>query len=437
MMVIFCLFFMTPLLIMNNMMLTCQFVFIILLMFFIMNFNIYSFFSYISYNMGVDNISYFLIILSFVICSLMILSLSNSFNLNSFLFLVLLLMFLLYMIFCSLISLFMYIYIEFILIPLMVMILGWGYQPERLLAGLYLFFYTLFASLPLFLLIMMIYLNYGLMFLDSMHFMNINMFFMYLSSILAFLVKFPMYMFHFWLPKAHVQAPVFGSMILAGLTLKIGGYGLIRLMMMFEYMYMSYSYIWFSLSMYGSLIVGLICLVQGDIKCLIAYSSVSHMGMCLMGLMTMTWWGLLGSYLLMIGHGFCSSCLFYMSNILYTRTGSRSFFINKGMLYYMPGSAFLWFIFCLFNMSCPPSINFISEVFIITSMMNYWLSSMIYFVMISFLSACFSYYLFSYTHHGLYHSLYSHSSMMVKEYLNVMLHLFPLMGFLFMLFYII
>nr|YP_010362171.1 NADH dehydrogenase subunit 4 [Trifida elongata]UNS15664.1 NADH dehydrogenase subunit 4 [Trifida elongata] len=401
---------------------------LMMIMVLFMFFNVNFFFSSVSYFMGVDFLSYGLIALSILIVSLMIMSSDSIFKdlfvslfllTNIFLCLILIFVF-------SVLNMFMfYLFFEFSLIPLLILIFGWGYQPERLISGLYLFFYTLFASLPLFLVLIYFYhLNY-MVFFDLKFNMPMN-FFIHFCVVFAFLVKLPMFMVHFWLPKAHVQAPVSGSMILAGLLLKIGGYGIVRFMYIMEFLFMRYNWVWFSLSLVGAILVSIICFLQGDIKCMIAYSSVAHMGLCIIGLMTMNKWGLLGSYLMMISHGLCSSGLFCLANISYCRFLSRSFFFNKGLLNYMPSMCMLWFLFCSFNMSCPPSLNFMSEIFIVSSMACYWFNSFYYFFFISFLSACFSFYLFSFSQHGNFNFLYSYCSGFVREYLLLMIHLLPI-----------
>nr|YP_010478354.1 NADH dehydrogenase subunit 4 [Nesophrosyne sp. 242 GMB-2012]UVI59798.1 NADH dehydrogenase subunit 4 [Nesophrosyne sp. 242 GMB-2012] len=387
--------------------------------------NCLDFFGYISYNLGLDIYSYCLVCLSFMIGSLMFISMVNCYSASMFTFFNFLLIISLLINFSSLNFLYMYISFEFVLVPLMILILGWGYQPERLMSGMYLFFYTAFASLPLLVLIMYMSSTYNSLFFDYL-ILESKSFVIHLILVLVFMVKFPLYLVHYWLPKAHVQAPVSGSMILAGLMLKIGGYGLIRIMTIYEYLFIQYSYIWFTFSIVGSFLVGLICLVQGDMKCLIAYSSISHMGMVIMGLTTMGMGGLIGSYLLMLGHGFCSSGLFYMANMLYSRTLSRSFYLNSGLMVYIPSGSLVWFMLCVFNMSCPPSLNFISEFMILISIMSFWSYSFYWFVLISFMCACFSYYLYSYSFHGIYHNMYSFSSVTVMEYLCVVIHLIPL-----------
>uniref|UniRef100_A0AB39A591 NADH-ubiquinone oxidoreductase chain 4 n=1 Tax=Chudania sinica TaxID=3237924 RepID=A0AB39A591_9HEMI len=425
--IMFFMFFLIPYSCFYNMWFVYQFS-LILIILMMLTFNYNSFFSVISYFLGIDWVSYMLIIMTLLITSLMVLS-SNLIKNNSsnyfYLFLNLTLCISLILIFCVMNMFLLYIFFEFSLIPMMLIIIGWGYQPERLISGLYLFFYTLFASLPLLLMIIYFYNNYYTLFFD-MYFGYSSSFILYLSMILAFLVKLPMFMLHFWLPKAHVQAPVSGSMILAGVLLKIGGYGIIRFMFIYEYMFLKYSYIFYSFSIFGSILVSMICLIQGDVKCLIAYSSVAHMGMCLMSMLTMTKWGIISCYLMMIGHGLCSSSLFCLSNMCYERLMSRSFFINKGMMVFMPSMTLMWFLMCSFNMSCPPSINFISEVLIMTSMISYLHMSFYYLFFISFLSACFSFYLFSFIQHGQFFNMYCYINGYIREYLIIFIHLFPM-----------
>nr|YP_009974402.1 NADH dehydrogenase subunit 4 [Chanohirata hamata]QNJ33332.1 NADH dehydrogenase subunit 4 [Chanohirata hamata] len=416
--------FLTPLIFYKNFVYIIQFMYIVICVFLIFtNFN--SFFSSVSYSLGLDWFSYGLIILSLLICSLMSISMVFNIYKSFYIFMNIYMLMCLMFIFMTTNYMYMYMFFEFVLFPLMILILGWGYQPERMISSLYLLFYTLIASLPFLVVIMNIYNIYGSLFFDYLKLMNVNMY-MYMFMVFCFFIKMPMFMFHYWLPKAHVQAPVSGSMILAGLMLKIGGYGLIRVMNLFEFIYMKFSYLWYSLSIVGSVYICLLCMLQGDMKCLVAYSSVAHMGLCIMGLMTMTSWGLWGSFLLMLSHGFCSSGLFYMVNIFYCRSLSRSFYVNKGLLMYMPSCSLFWFLLCCFNMSCPPSLNFFSEFFILISMIKYWGFSVFYFMLISFFCACFSYYLYSFIHNGVYCNLYSFMSVSVLETLCIFMHLFPL-----------
>nr|YP_010963635.1 NADH dehydrogenase subunit 4 [Tribulocentrus zhenbaensis]WKZ08118.1 NADH dehydrogenase subunit 4 [Tribulocentrus zhenbaensis] len=385
---------------------------------------------FISYLFGVDYISYSLIILSFYIISLMNLASLMLMKSSSFLLINYFICFLLFLIFSSINMLLMYMSFEFILIPLMILILGWGYQPERLSSGIYLFFYTLFGSLPLFVFIMYIYNDLYLMcFVFELSF-DFN-FISHLVVVMPFLIKFPMFMLHFWLPKAHVQAPISGSMILAGLMLKIGGYGLIRFMYLNELLFYNYSYIWFTFGIVGSLMVSFICLIQVDLKCLIAYSSVAHMSLCLMGILTMSKMGLFGSLIMMLSHGLCSSGLFCLANICYLRVNSRSLYLVKGMIFFMPSLSIFWFLFSSFNMGCPPSINFLSELMIIISSICYFDFSYYYLFFSSFFCACFCFYLYSYSQHGSFSDMFSYGNIYASEFLLLFNHLYPLILLLF------
>nr|AOY39404.1 NADH dehydrogenase subunit 4 [Rhysodes sp. BMNH-844233] len=388
-----------------------------------------------SYFFGADLLSFGMILLSLWICGLMVMASSliykNKFYLNLFLFVLLMLLLMLVLTFCS-VNLFMfYFFFEGSLIPMLILIMGWGYQPERLQAGMYLFFYTLLASLPMMVGIFWFY-NEGI----SLDFYLIKSFsssvYLFLCMVMAFLVKLPMFLVHLWLPKAHVEAPVSGSMVLAGVMLKLGGYGLVRVSPVFVSVGLSFSEIFISIGLVGGVLISLICLRQVDLKSLIAYSSISHMGLMMAGLMTFNLWGYYGSFALMLAHGLCSSGLFCLANIIYERVGSRSFFLGSGMLNLMPSMTIWWFLFCVFNMAAPPSLNLIGEINLINSLMSWSWLSMLSLIFLSFFSAVYSLFLYSYSQHGIiYSGLYSNFSGFIREYLLLFLHWVPL-SFLFM-----
>nr|YP_009936910.1 NADH dehydrogenase subunit 4 [Tuta absoluta]QNT11854.1 NADH dehydrogenase subunit 4 [Tuta absoluta]UJM44076.1 NADH dehydrogenase subunit 4 [Tuta absoluta]UJM44089.1 NADH dehydrogenase subunit 4 [Tuta absoluta] len=428
---LFLLMFMIPLCLMKNMFWMVQML-LLLMMFMFMNLSMNLMnFTNLSYMFSCDMISFGLILLSIWISSLMIMSsenlFKNKFYINFFLLNIIMLMIMLFLTF-SVMNLFMfYLFFEGSLIPTLLLIIGWGYQPERIQAGMYLLFYTLFSSLPLLLGIFYIFYEMNYIMIYFLKFFNFNIYLLYFCMLMAFLVKMPMYFVHLWLPKAHVEAPVSGSMILAGIMLKLGGYGLLRVMIFLQEINLKLNIIWVTISLIGGVYISLKCFCQIDIKSLIAYSSVAHMSIVISGIMTMNYWGFMGSYILMIGHGLCSSGMFCLANINYERFHSRSLFINKGLMNFMPSMSLWWFLLMSSNMAAPPSLNLMGEVSLINSLVSWSWMTMISLMLISFFSAGYSLYLFSYTQHGEYYSgLYSFYTGVSREYLLLMLHWLPL-----------
>ena len=428
---IFFLIFLTPLCFKKNIFWMVQNILFVLSFLFIISVDFRNYFVNISYLLGNDLISFGLILLSLWICSLILIAREsvNKYNnyKNFFLINIVLLLLFLILTFIS-INLFMfYLFFERSLIPTLILILGWGYQPERLQAGSYLLFYTLFVSLPILVGIFYLFREVNTLnfYLINNYLFNIEL--LYFSLVLAFLVKIPIFLVHLWLPKAHVEAPVSGSIILAGIILKLGGYGLLRVMRFLQTIALKINFVFIRISLVGGVLISLVCLRQTDLKALIAYSSVAHMGIVLAGLITMTYWGICGSYVLMIAHGLCSSGLFCLANITYERLGSRSLLINKGLLNFIPSLTLWWFLLRAGNIAAPPTLNLLGEISLLNRIVSWSWISIIIIAFLSFFRAAYTLYLYAYSQHGKnYSGVYAFSSGKIREFLLLFLHWFPL-----------
>lgn len=391
-------------------------------------------FRFIGFGVGIDYLSYVLILLRFWITSLVLFASHKVYKQNNFIFIFLLinviLLFFLLLTFSCLDYLSFYIRFEASLIPTLILILGWGYQPERIQAGVYFLFYTMFASLPLLVSILFIYYYFGTVCINLygvLFDVSITSHVWYLVTVFAFIVKLPMFLVHLWLPKAHVEAPVAGSIILAGVLLKLGGYGLIRVLPVFSLLNKNLAWVWVRIRLVGGVIVRFICLRQVDIKALIAYSSVAHMGLVLCGLVVFGWWGLNGALIVIVGHGLCSSGLFCLANIVYERLSRRSLLIRKGLLNFIPRIGLWWFLLRAGNIAAPPTLNLLGEVSLILSVVSWSKIRILGIGLLSFFRAGYTLYIYSLSQHGkFYSSLFSCCSGKVREYLILILHWLPL-----------
>lgn len=324
-----------------------------------------------------------------------------------------------------------YISFESSLIPTLIIIIGWGYQPERIQAGIYIILYTIAASLPLLIRILIIYhLNNSLFMFFQSYFMpySLNIIKLWwLISIIAFIVKIPLYLVHLWLPKAHVEAPVAGSIILAGILLKLGSYGLLRISWIFSSVNIKLRPFIRRVALWGGALTSLICIRQTDLKSLIAYSRVGHIGILTGGIISCSTWGWFGALVIMIAHGLCSSALFALANITYETTHTRRIFLTKGMLALFPALSIWWFLIAAGNIAAPPTLNLIGEIILIPTglFLSHWTIPAL--ALIRFLAAAYSLYLYTSSQHGQAPSFINPLNLTTpRNYRIIMLHIIPL-----------
>nr|UXB58649.1 NADH dehydrogenase subunit 4 [Cottus perplexus] len=326
-----------------------------------------------------------------------------------------------------------YVMFEATLIPTLILITRWGNQTERLNAGVYFLFYTLAGSLPLLVALLLLQNSTGTLSLltiqysDPVELSSYAHKLWWAGCLLAFLVKMPLYGVHLWLPKAHVEAPVAGSMILAAVLLKLGGYGMMRMVVMLEPLTKELSYPFIVFALWGVIMTGSICLRQTDLKSLIAYSSVSHMGLVVGGILIQTPWGFSGALVLMIAHGLASSALFCLANTSYERTHSRTMLLARGLQMVLPLMTAWWFIASLANLALPPLPNLMGELMIITSLFNWSWWTIILTGAGTLITASYSLYMFLMSQRGpLPAHIIALDPSHTREHLLLALHLLPL-----------
>nr|ALO64454.1 NADH dehydrogenase subunit 4 [Lasioglossum calceatum] len=380
----------------------------------------------ISINFSISIYSYMMLVLTLWIFSLIILFLNEKNNLLCLKMLMILLINLI-MFFLSIQLFLFYFMFEFSLIMIFFFIIKWGKGEKRIEAAYYMMFYTLFFSLPflIFLFMVVYYLMVDLMMLLELKYFWLNNYFFYFMMG-TFFVKIPMYMLHGWLLKAHVEAPVFGSMILASILLKLGTYGILQMMMVFMPLFMMLKFYIIILSLLGSVILSGVCLRQMDMKILVAYSSIVHMGVLISSMLTFFKISILGGYLIMVAHGICSSGLFFLVNISYKETNSRLMMINKGLMNFMPKMSMMWFLMCTSNMSAPISLNLVGEIMLLIGLMMWMEYLMFLMVLFCFLGVIYSLFLFSYLQHGEMNYYLSIKSSKMIDYIVLILHWLPL-----------
>nr|BAV71363.1 NADH dehydrogenase subunit 4 [Rohtee ogilbii] len=327
-----------------------------------------------------------------------------------------------------------YIMFEATLIPTLIIITRWGNQTERLNAGTYFLFYTLAGSLPLLVALLLLQHSSGTLSMLVLQYsqpLNLNSWghtIWWAGCLVAFLVKMPLYGVHLWLPKAHVEAPVAGSMVLAAVLLKLGGYGMMRMMVMLDPLSKELAYPFIILALWGIIMTGSICLRQTDLKSLIAYSSVSHMGLVAGGILIQTQWGFSGAIILMIAHGLVSSALFCLANTTYERTHSRTMILARGLQVIFPLTAVWWLIANLANLALPPLPNLMGELMIIVTLFNWSPWTILLTGVGTLITASYSLYMFLMSQRGpTPNHIKGLQPYHTREHLLMILHLAPVM----------
>jgi NADH-quinone oxidoreductase subunit M len=326
----------------------------------------------ISYYLGVDGISLYLILLTTFLMPLCILAGWESIKhrVRDYMVAFLLLESLVIGTFCSLDALLFYVFFEAVLIPMYIIIGVWG-GAHRVYAAFKFFLYTLLGSVLFLVAILYLYFQFGTMEIpvlaEKAGSLPLDIqYYLWLAMFASFAVKMPMWPVHTWLPDAHVQAPTAGSVILAGVLLKIGGYGFMRFSLpMLPEASLYFAPFVFSLSVVAVIYTSLVALVQKDIKKLIAYSSVAHMGFVTLGLFTFNQQGIEGALIQMLSHGLISAALFICVGVVYDRLHTREIARYGGLTDVMPRYAAFFLLFTMASAGLPATSGFVGEFLVI------------------------------------------------------------------------
>nr|UKA77693.1 NADH dehydrogenase subunit 4 [Platydemus manokwari] len=408
---------------------------------------------YVTNHFYVDSLSFYFVFLSFLLFIFIYLL---EFNSISFLFVFLsnFLLFFLIIAFMAKSALYFILFFEGSFIFIFMIIMLWGHNPERIEALNYFLIYSLVGSVPL----IIFYVEASVNVSSGQHFMfnwyhyfcswdledlecdsfsgcldsgsywqPLNVFYSqiiyYFFWMLIFFIKFPIFGLHLWLPKAHVESPVYGSMLLAGILIKLGVVGILRFIYSLNY----FTFLWvlvgniYYYAGFGLILVSFICSRQWDLKSFVAYSSVVHMSLIIFSIFSGCYLSVFGCLLMSFAHGLCSSSLFLNLNGFYLISGSRSVYLNRGFLYLCPCLSMFWFLLTSANCSLPISLNFFSEVFLVFSGVFLNFSSIYVFFFNIFFCGLFCIFLYLYCSHGKSSLGFNYTGDLVLSYIYLLI----------------
>ena len=337
----------------------------------------------VSYYLGVDGISVLVVVLSSFLVPICVLASWRAITerVKEYMVAFLVMGSMMNGVFCSLDIVLFYVFFEGILIPMFLIIGVWG-GPRRVYAAFKFFLYTLAGSVLSLVAILAMYFTAGtaeIPMLMSAGFDPALQYWLWLALFASFAVKVPMWPLHTWLPDAHVEAPTAGSVILAGVLLKLGGYGFIRFSLpMLPEASAFFTPFVYGLSVIAVVYTSLVALMQTDMKKLIAYSSVAHMGFVTIGLFTLTTQGVEGAMMVMLSHGVVSAALFLCVGVVYDRRHSRDIASYGGLVHRMPAYALVFMVFTLASVGLPGTSGFVGELLVLIGAFqaNTWVAAL-------------------------------------------------------------
>jgi proton-translocating NADH-quinone oxidoreductase chain M len=389
----------------------------------------------ISFSLGVDGISGSFVLLTTFLIPLCILYSWSQFlyNLKELILLLFVIEFLLLIFFLVLDLVFFFIFFESVLIPMFLLIGSFGSRKRRIHATFQFFLFTMFGSFFMLISFLLIYFHEGTtdfqIFYEAMFSYELEIF-LWICLFFSLAVKIPLFPVHIWLPEAHVEAPTVGSVILAGVLLKMGSYGMLRFLIpTFYFSTYFFAPVIFILSFMSIYYISLITFTQIDLKKLIAYSSVSHMGFVTVSLFTYNIQGIEGSVFLMLSHGIVSSLLFFLIGMLYDRYKTRILFFYSSLNSFMPIFCFSFFLATLANVGFPGTSSFIGEFLIMISFFGFNKIAFIFNSLSFFVTAVYGFWLYNRISFGSVLMEYRFSDLTKREFFVVFPFLFLIIFF--------